>query len=440
MWVDKCIEMNIQIGPNFDLKEVMGDPVTIREWNMQTLPTDSVSVNNAVVVTYCNRFPLLIDPQEQANKWIRKMNEKQGLKIQKQSDKNFAKMLETCIVNGYPLLVEDVGEMLDPSLDPILQKNLIEQGAGRYALRVGEQEIDYDPAFRMYLTTKIPNPHYLPEICIKTTLINFTVTTKGLEEQLLGDVVVKEKPKIEETKTKIIVTIASDEKKLKDLEDSILKSLTETKGNILDDAKLIENLKNSKEVSLQIAERMVKSEETKKVIEETREQYQPVAVRGSILYFVIADLGRINPMYQFSLNYFTRLFNTIIETSRKSEDIEERIRILNEAITEIIFMNVCRGLFNVNKLIFSFLITVQIMRNTGEIQDSVWSLLLKGVSLVPASYKRFPNPSSSRISEKAWEYITVLQNICPDFKEPLLSEQITNNLDAWLEWIYEKEP
>jgi len=54
--------------------------------------------------------------------------------------------------------------------------------------------------FKLYLTTKIPNPHYLPEICIKVTLINFTVTMEGLQEQLLGDVVVKEKPRIEETK------------------------------------------------------------------------------------------------------------------------------------------------------------------------------------------------------------------------------------------------
>ena len=66
---------------------------------------------------------------------------------------------------------------------------------------------------------------------------------------MLGDVVIKEKPKIEETKQRIIVTIAQDEKKLKDIEDLILKSLTETKGNILDDAKLIENLRSSKEVS-----------------------------------------------------------------------------------------------------------------------------------------------------------------------------------------------
>jgi len=60
------------------------------------------------------------------------------------------------------------------------------------------------------MTTKMPNPHYLPEICIKVTLINFTVTFGGLEDQLLGDVVIQEKPQTEKKKNEIILTMAND--------------------------------------------------------------------------------------------------------------------------------------------------------------------------------------------------------------------------------------
>ena len=52
-------------------------------------------------------------------------------------------------------------------------------------IRLGDADVDYDDNFRFYVTTKLPNPHYLPEICIQVTLINFTVTSSGLEEQLL---------------------------------------------------------------------------------------------------------------------------------------------------------------------------------------------------------------------------------------------------------------
>ena len=278
--------------------------------------------------------------------------------------------MENAIRNGSSILVEDVGEVLDPTLDPVLQKNLIEQGAGRYSLRIGDQDIDYDTNFRMFLTTKLPNPHYLPEISIKTTLINFTVTTQGLEEQLLGDVVKKEQPKIEKKKTELMIATVKDQKSLKQAEDTILSSLSDTKGNILDNPEIIETLKNSKKLSLEISERMLRAEENKKEVEEAFQQYQTVAVRGTILYFVIADLALIDPMYQYSLAYFARLFNTVIDNSPKADNVQERIGILLTSITDFVFMNVCRGLFNAHKLIFSFLITSQMLRKQGDINDS----------------------------------------------------------------------
>lgn len=53
-------------------------------------------------------------------------------------------------------------------------------------IRLGDQDVDYDPRFRLYMTTKLSNPHYLPEICIQITLVNFLVTLTGLEDQLLA--------------------------------------------------------------------------------------------------------------------------------------------------------------------------------------------------------------------------------------------------------------
>ena len=47
-------------------------------------------------------------------------------------------------------------------------------------------QVDYDDLFKLFMTSKMPNPHYLPEVAIKTTIINFTVTMEGLEDQLLG--------------------------------------------------------------------------------------------------------------------------------------------------------------------------------------------------------------------------------------------------------------
>lgn len=107
------------------------------------------------------------------------------------------------------------------------------------------------------MTSKLPNPHYPPEVCIKVTLINFTVTFEGLEEQLLGDVVVKEKPEIEAQRDQIIIQMAADKSTLKNIENTILKMLTEsTEEQILDEDTLINVLDESKITSTEINARI----------------------------------------------------------------------------------------------------------------------------------------------------------------------------------------
>jgi dynein heavy chain, axonemal len=155
---------------------------------------------------------------------------------------------------GKPVLVEDIEEYLDPGIDPILQKQIFTaDGSKIKQIRLGDGNIDYDDLFKFYMTTKMPNPHYLPEICIKVTLINFTVTFSGLEDQLLGDVVVQEKPIIEKKKNEIILTMANDQNTLKKLEINILKLLSDsTEEQILDEDDLIIVLEDSKKTSAEI--------------------------------------------------------------------------------------------------------------------------------------------------------------------------------------------
>ena len=210
---------------------------------------------------------------------------------------NFLREISAAVRNGRPTLVEDVEEYIDPAIDPILLKQAFKTEGGIRQMRLGDANIDYDDNFKFFMTTKMPNPHYLPEICIKVTLINFTVTFSGLEEQLLGDVVVQEKPEIEKKRDEIVVTMDHDQRTLKNIEITILKLLSEsTEEQILDEDNLINVLENSKKTSKEINERMVQSLVVEEEINVTRNQYRTVAVRGSILYFVIADLAGIDPM------------------------------------------------------------------------------------------------------------------------------------------------
>lgn len=107
-----------------------------------------------------------------------------------------------------------MGEDLDAPLDPILAKNIYKV-AGVWYITLGEKSVEYSLRFRLYITTKLRNPHYLPEVFNKVTLINFALTIDGLEDQLLGIVVAKERPDLQEKREYLIVQGAANKKALK---------------------------------------------------------------------------------------------------------------------------------------------------------------------------------------------------------------------------------
>ena len=131
--------------------------------------------------------------------------------VTKLSNDKFLKLIEAAIRLGQPVLLENIDETLDPSLEPILSKATVREG-GLLKIKIGDKMVDYHEDFKLYITTKLANPHYLPEICIKVALINFTVTPDGLEDQLLAEVVKNEKPELEQMKDQLVVQLADFKK------------------------------------------------------------------------------------------------------------------------------------------------------------------------------------------------------------------------------------
>ena len=409
-WLYRANTLGIPVSQKFSLAYTLGDPVKIKQWQTQGLPTDSVSVNNAILVDKCRRWPLMIDPQMQANQWIRKMEEKNSIMISTMRNSNLLRVLENCIRLGKPLLLEDLSEQMEPALEPVLQKAVFKIGS-RILIRLGDTDVDYDSNFKLYMTTKLPNPHYLPEVCIKVTIINFTVTMKGLESQLLGDVVRMERPDIEEKKVALMLQMAEDKKQLQMLEAKILQMLSESEGNILDDEVLINTLSESKLTAIAIGERVTEAEATEAEINEARSRYMEVATRGSIIYFVIADLAMIDPMYQYSLAYYAAMFQRCIAESEKSSDLSTRLKSVVDYSTMVIYENICRGLFEKDKILFSAAICFQVLRNAGEISDIEWNLFVRGAGVVDRNLQP-PNPYPDVITPPMWDMITTIEAQC----------------------------
>eukprot|EP00795_Rhopilema_esculentum_P009610 gene9610-17369_t len=296
-WVILCKKEKIPCSEGFSLSATLGEPVKIREWQIAGLPVDSFSIDNGIIVNNTRRWPLMIDPQGQANKWVKNLEKKNRLNVIKLSDSNYARTLENAIQFGTPVLLENVGEELDPMLEPLLLKQTFKQAGVEY-IKLGENVIEYSNEFRFYITTRLRNPHYLPEVSVKVTVLNFMITPLGLEDQLLGIVAAKEKPELEEKKNKLILESAANKKQLKEIEDKILEVLSTSEGNILEDETAIKILSSSKVLSEEITAKQEIATATEKEIDETRNGYQPVARHSAILFFCISDLANIEPMYQ----------------------------------------------------------------------------------------------------------------------------------------------
>uniref|UniRef100_A0A8D2QN50 Dynein heavy chain n=1 Tax=Zosterops lateralis melanops TaxID=1220523 RepID=A0A8D2QN50_ZOSLA len=400
-WMKELAENNIPHSEDASLINTLGDPVEIRSWQVVGLPNDALSVENGVITRFSLRWNHYIDPQGQANKWIKNLERENSLEVGKLSDRDFLSTLENAITFGKPFLLENVGEELDPVLEPTFKQQ------GSTVMKLGDAVIPYHEDFKMYITTKLPNPHYSPEVSTKLTLINFTLSPSGLEDQLLGEVVAAERPDLEEDRNQLIVSNAQMRQELKDIEDQILYRLSTSEGNPVDDLELIKVLEASKLKAGEIQAKVAVAEQTEKDINITRMQYVPVAVRSQILYFCVSDLSNVDPMYQYSLEWFLNIFLLGIRNSEKSEELKERVENINNYITFSLYCNVCRSLFEKHKLMFAFLVSARILMNEGRIDMDEWRYLLSGGAIKEMK----ENPAPNWVNERAWGDILAMSSL-----------------------------
>ncbi|KAG5459929.1 MAG: ATP-binding dynein motor region D5-domain-containing protein, partial [Olpidium bornovanus] len=376
-WMVDLRARKIPMSENFKVEKLLATEVEMSKWASEGLPADELSIQNGILTTKGSRFPLCIDPQQQAVNWIKRKEAQNNLKVCTFNDSDFLKHLEMAVTYGFPFLFEDVDEYIDPVIDNILEKNIRSAGARRFIV-LGDKEVDYDPNFRLYLVSKLANPTYSPKVFGSAIVINYSVTFKGLQDQLLNVVVAHERKELEEQRERLITEMSQNKSLLKDLEDTLLRELASSTGMMLDNIELIRTLESTKTKAVEIAQKLTLANQTSAEVEQSRDAYRPAAKCGAVLFFVLSELAVINPMYEYSLSAFLEVFNQSLARSKPDPILSKRLPKIIDTLKYAVYNYACTGLFENHKLMFSLQMTLKLMEADGQIDTKELDFFLKG--------------------------------------------------------------
>ncbi|KAG6609263.1 dynein heavy chain [Phytophthora cinnamomi] len=463
---------------------ILTNDAQIAEWNTQKLPSDRVSTENgAIVVTTVSmgRRPLIVDPQLQAIAWIREMEAHNNLIIVRVGQKMWIERLKTAIGTDGAFLIENLGEKIDPILAPVIQRSTSRRGA-RYEIQIGDASVPYNDNFHLYLHTKLGNPHYPPEIQAECTIVNFTVTMLGLEDQLLNLVVSKERQDLAIKREKLIQEQNNGKIELKKLEDDILFYLASADDDITNNQPLIQILSDTKHKAQRTQNNMEAAKKTQESVNITSEKYRSIAARGSLLFFLMNDISKVHSYYIYSLASFQQVFLSGIyrappaknlianepdgaggegeaapteggvpaptegeggegssdEDAVESEpavadltdeEMKERCQVLMDSITSCVYNYVRRGLFERNKLTVATMLCLKILLKDGLLNDSEVEYFLISKAHPDAGNA---GSASEWLPAAIWSKLKALES-AKAFQG--LGDAIQNDPDEWRKWF-----
>ncbi|KAJ3307863.1 Cytoplasmic dynein 2 heavy chain 1, partial [Blyttiomyces sp. JEL0837] len=413
---------------DFDFCKVMSSESEMLQWKSQGLPSDLLSAENAISILNSIPTTILVDPSSQATSWLKSHLSTKKPDVVKQHGDNFLRSLELALRFGKTLIVEDM-DKLEPILYPILRKDLLKQGP-RYMVQLGDKTVDYNENFQLYLVTSRATFSIPPDAAGLLNEINFTITRAGLAGQLLGITLKNEKPELEIEKVKLLQKEDQLKMQLSALEESLLKELASSDGNILENKTLIASLNETNAKSLSISSSLKESIKLQAALDNEREKFSPLSQFGSKLFFVVNDLAKINSMYQFSLASFLRLFEQALrfEGSTSEDGTDLRIKLLIGALEKITFRYISRSLFKNDRQMFSLHLIHQMHENLFEPKE--WNLF-SGQILVPDLEETKDSdcprwvPSDRRAAFKQIQVVT-----------PALYNGLNvQDSDSWIHWI-----
>ena len=324
-WSLQLSSSGIAFKAQNSLSEYLSTADERQQWHENALPVDELCTENAIMLKRYNRYPLIIDPSGRVTEFLQNESKDRRLTVTSFLDGSFVKQLESALRFGNPILIQDA-EHIDPILNHVLNKECQRTG-GRVLIQLGRQEIDFSPAFKLYLSTRDPSALFAPDVCSRTTFVNFTVTQSSLKTQTLNEVLKSERPDVDERRSNLVKMQGEFTQRLRRLERMLLQALNESRGNILDDENVIQTLETLKNEAAEITAKASETEGVMNEVNNIMSTYDIIARSCSAIFAVLEQLYLVHHFYQFSLQYFVDIFDSVLLVARQSDERDSKKRI-----------------------------------------------------------------------------------------------------------------
>lgn len=409
----------------FSLIDFMSDESEILEFVSQGLPSDQLSVENALISLNTYKSPLIIDPNYALSQWlIGKLKADSQLEVVSSQEKKIVSILELCIRFGKTLVVNEVDEVESLYFN-ILRKDLKKQGP-RLVVSIGDKTVDWSDNFQVIFMSRNHSIRLEPNAAALVNVVNNLVTTKGLEDKLLSLIINDQKPGLEQKKKECLEQERFLKIEISKLEKKLLEELAETSGNILDNVTLFNSLEETKTKSIEISSSLQQSSKLKENLEKERNVYYPLAAIGTKVFLQLQNMKNLNNMYCFSLKEYTKVFKTNLKAGKDLPDTKQFISEVGKSLFKAVFMRFSYAMQKKDKLSFALYLTTCI---PGVYQENEYDFILDRIEV-----------NETKISLPSWANESSLSQLCRfNTIFPSVVKNLKFEKDEWRQWYSAQE-
>lgn len=437
-----------------DMTSLLIDRTAIEQWRLAGLPSDTFFTENAIAIQNSSKWPLILDPEGRALHWLRTLYKDKTIRILQEfgETSELMEIMEKSISGGEILILYDDACAFDSRLDILYRRCYVQTGEDQPTpaadeIDIGDQRISCNPGFKLFIISRESVDLDLQTRCC---MVNYDFTDEALNEFFLDTVFEREKPAKRQEYLLVCGREIEAMSSSKRHRERIQVLLSDTEGNVLDNANLTTSLLEMRKELGKSDDRVSGMRDMKKDMRTSSLQYLSAAKHATILYMTVLKLVRVNPMYQYSFDWFTQVFRSSIENSNKSNNIDKRLRYLKDHLTYSLFCQVSYSLQQDDCLLFAFLLCCQLMIAEARVPIEGLEMLIKLWRIVTkedlsAPTKEPPSEKYGTVPEildwmpqKKWEFINTYAEQFPEMRG--FSADLVDSAPRWKLLHEAKEP